>query len=303
MNPLENINDTSKDLIKEIVEGYKESSTLIETGLSTPYFGPGLMFSQLFSDDECLLNVYIYQRKSKILTLEIEFPKYGEESISSGDKLKKYEKYASKKKSKFIENLLYLISLYDNGLIYFSGENQETSKKALPIYTSTLQQKQSWYDKFNVVAWNISYPTIYNFVCKFYYTNVIPTPTLIDYYENGYVTEDTKRYNEQLTINKKALEIAKKANRNTIIVSIIVCAISLLAGYILAISVPVSIHKSFTEQLNYRLDNIYRVDSIRTNMLQNISVALDSIESSANKRQIQQDIKRTNNEQVKNAKP
>ena len=125
MNPLNNINKISKELIKQIIEGYKNTSTLIDKGQAIPHFGPGLKFSQLFSDEECFIN--IFQSENQKIAIELEFPKVKEKNITPLELLRKHAIFGGKKKSIFIEKLIYLKSLYEYGLIYFSEEKEEDS--------------------------------------------------------------------------------------------------------------------------------------------------------------------------------
>lgn len=289
MNPLRNINKTSKELIKDIVAGYRETTELIESGKSTPVYGPGIMFRQLFCDEECFIE--IYQDENKNLAIEIEFSKDGDKGLSTGELNNKHFKFGGSKKSIFIEKLIFLKSLYDYGLIYFSEERVNDSKMTIPKYTSSLDKQQALGDKSNFMTWFISYPSLYEFVCKYYYSNVVPLSSLVYFFDADYKTEEEIKYEQQLSISEDSLDIsreslektresltiARNANRTTIIVSLLVCIFSVLVSYIIAVRVPVSIESSFSNAINNRLDKIIVIDSISNENYYNIQLRLDSI--------------------------
>ena len=213
MNPLFNVNIISKQLIQKIVDGFRETSRLIDEDKSTPHYGPGLMFRQLFYEDDCFINIFEGEHKS--IAIELEFSKETDEGLSTGELIEKHAKFGGKKKSNFIEKLIYLKSLYENGLIYFSEERKENSKISLPFYTSSLKKEEQFKDKMNYMTWFISYPSLYQFICRFYYSNVIPLSSLISFYDNGYVTEEEKRYNKQVQLSEESLRIANESLSQT----------------------------------------------------------------------------------------
>lgn len=270
MNPLENVNDNSRRVIKDIIETHRENQSLIDKGKSSPHYLPGIIFSQLFSDDDCILN--ILQGENETLALEIVFAKDGEDGLSMYEIMRKHEQFGGKKKYLFVEKLIYVMSLYDNGLIYFSEEDN----KGLPSFTTITERSEFFKnEKLNVMIWFIAYPSLFQFVRKFYYANIIPTTTLIDFYDNGYKTAEQMRYDEQNELNKKSLEIsqsslieaqdatslARKSQRTSIIISSIICAISLLGSYLIALYIPVSIDRNFSNSLEYHLRIIESNDS------------------------------------------
>lgn len=289
MNPLNNINDITRDLIRTIVEGYRETSELIETDKSSPVYGPGIMFRQLFCDSDCFIE--IYQDDDKNLAIEIEFSKDGECGLSTGELITKHSKFGGKKKSIFVEKLIYLKSLFDSGLIYFSEERVEDSKMTLPKYTSSLEKEKVLADKSNFMTWFISYPSLYKFVCKYYYSNVIPLSSLVSFYDNDYKTKEDIEYRQQLSINedslkiareslektRESLTIARRANRNTIWISLFVCCVSVFASILIAVKVPVSIHDSFSNTVFDNMDKIIKLDSIANENSYVIHSQLDSL--------------------------
>lgn len=270
MNPLENVNDNSRRVIKDIIETHRENQSLIDKGKSSPHYLPGIIFSQLFSDDDCILN--ILQGENETLALEIVFAKDGEDGLSMYEIMRKHEQFGGKKKYLFVEKLIYVMSLYDNGLIYFSEEDN----KGLPSFTTITERSEFFKnEKLNVMIWFIAYPSLFQFVRKFYYANIIPTTTLIDFYDNGYKTAEQMRYDEQNELNKKSLEtsqsslieaqdatsLARKSQRTSILISSIICAISLLGSYLIALYIPVSIDRNFSNSLEYHLRIIESNDS------------------------------------------
>lgn len=270
MNPLENVNDSSKCVIKDIIETHRENQALINQGKNAPHYLPGIIFSQLFSDNECILN--ILQGENDTLALEIVFTKNGEEGLSKYEIMKKHEQFGGKKKYLFVEKLIYVMSLYDNGYIYFSEENN----KGLPHFTTITEGSEFFKnEKLNVMIWFISYPSLFQFVKKFYYANIIPTTTLIEFFDNGYKTTEQLRYDEQIELNKKSLEIsqsslieaqaatslARKSQRTSIVISSIICGISLLGSYLIASYIPVSVDKKFSNTLENHLQIIESNDS------------------------------------------
>lgn len=270
MNPLENVNDNSKRVIKDIIETHRENQALIDKGKSSPHYLPGIIFSQLFSDEDCILN--ILQGENDTLALEIVFAKNGEDGLSMYEIMSKHEQFGGKKKYLFVEKLIYVMSLYNNGYIYFSEENN----KGLPSFTTITERSEFFKnEKLNIMIWFIAYPSLFQFVRKFYYANIIPTTTLIEFYDNGYKTTEQIRYNEQAELNKKSLEIsqsslieaqdatslARKSQRTSILISSIICAISLLGSYFIASYIPVSIDKIFSNTLENHLRIIESNDS------------------------------------------
>lgn len=270
MNPLENVNDNSRRVIKDIIETHRENQSLIDKGKSSPHYLPGIIFSQLFSDDDCILN--ILQGENETLGLEIVFARDGEDGLSMYEIMRKHEQFGGKKKYLFVEKLIYVMSLYDNGLIYFSEEDN----KGLPSFTTITERSEFFKnEKLNVMIWFIAYPSLFQFVRKFYYANIIPTTTLIDFYDNGYKTAEQMRYDEQIELNKKSLEIsqsslieaqeatslARKSQRTSILISSIICAISLFGSYLIASYIPVSIDRNFSNSLEYHLRIIESNDS------------------------------------------
>ena len=288
MNPLDNINDISKCVIKEIIDSHREKQAIIKEGKGSSYFLPGIVLDQLFSDADCFLD--IMQGKDETLIFEFVFPKDGEDGISLNERIDRHKHFISKKRYVFIEKLIYVMSLYDNGYIYFSEEEES----ALPVFTTITDRIEFFKNEnLNVRIVFVRKPTLFEFVNKFYYANIIPTKALIDFYDNGYKTIDQIRDEEQLRINAESLEIARsslveakeatilanKSQRISILISSIICAVSLIGSYFIASTVPVSIEGEFTNSMDRHLRLIEYNDSILIQLSRNFNDSIDCMNS------------------------
>lgn len=283
MDPLFNINESSKSIIYTIVTEHENYKKLINDGCACPHAMPGITLSNLFHDNECMLN--ILEGFDGKLVLEIVFSKEDDIGLSNNKISINHSKFGGIKKFKFIEQLKYVMSLYENGYIYFSEEGNSEIPRI-----NTITERSEFYkaDSLNFMIWFIDYPSLNKFVKKFYYATVIPTTLLIDFYNNGYKTVDQIRYQEQMNINieslriansslkeaKEATSLARKTQRASMLLASLICAISLIGSYIIASKVPVEIESEFSDFLDKHLKSIEYNDSVIMQLHREISNSL-----------------------------
>lgn len=102
-----------------------------------------------------------------------------------------------------------------------------------------------------------------NFLKASYYAEIIPSPYLIELVANGFLSKEDIQYREQLQISNKALEIAeqslkesRKSQKWTIIISITICILSVLASLAIAKYIPLALDDNSIEKIeNVIYDN------------------------------------------------
>lgn len=311
MQYLENLGKQEKFIIKWVVDTWfddiKDSLYISHDNYGIPLYE---LIDEICKADENQLRIEELSYRIDPESGEVHIYQFYDCSIVKklfGEHYKECIKnLAEKRKHSIIMALSFVHRLFQEGLIYFSEESFEEStfdEWAVPL--QKYPSPQYLYELGYFVSRDLG-----SFLDRFLASPIIPSCYLIDLYRNAYKTPEQLRFKQQqkntelaLEEAKKANKLAKRANHISLGIAIGTVIITGIITWLCATFVPISIHKSFTEQLNYRLDKIHRTDSIQSKTIQDIDIAIDSIQSSVNRLQIKKNIKQDNNEQVENAKP
>lgn len=150
-----------------------------------------------------------------------------------------------------IFSLYFIKELYDNKLIYINklGDDEIDGVTGGP---------------------NISVPHFFkdaemiSFLKASYYAEIIPSPYLIELVANDFLSKEDIQYRQQLQISNKALEFAKqsleesrKSQKWTIIISITICILSVLASLAIAKYIPLALDDNSIERIENVITHNY----------------------------------------------
>lgn len=303
MQYLENLGKQEKFIIKWVVDTWlddiKDSLYISHDNYGIPLYE---LIDEICKADENQLRIEELSYRIDTESGEVHIYQFYDCSIVKklfGEHYKEcINNLAEKRKHSIIMTLSFVHRLFQEGLIYFSEESFEEStfdEWAVPL--QKYPSPQYLYELGYFVSRDLG-----SFLDRFLASPIIPSCYLIDLYRNAYETPEQLRFKQQQKNTELALEEAKKANKLAKYANWISLGVA-ISMVLCSIFIPISIPKSFTEKMNYNLDKIHRTDSIQSKTIQNINVAIDSIQSSMNRLQVKKNIKQDNNEQVENAKP
>lgn len=306
---LESLDERAQKYISTIVDCYVLGYKHISDGTNPYATEPGITVQNSLSNylEKPICSISLRNDNGRI-NISYVFDRKAIEADSKKEEYRNEERYLRIKKADTLYIIALLKWLYDSGHIFLIDDNTNNLFNTGHI---TEHDREKWTNSgMKFVKDTISSEVIFDFISKYYSSRIVPSPQLIDLKEHNFETPEQRRFKKQqedtelaLEEAKKANKLAKRANHISLGIAIGTVIITGIITWLCATFVPVSIHKSFTEQLNYRLDKIHRTDSIQSKTIQDIDVAINSIQSSVNRLQVKKNIKQDNNEQVENAKP
>lgn len=302
---LESLDERAQKYISTIVDCYVLGYKHISDGTNPYATEPGITVQNSLSNylEKPICSISLRNDNGRINILYV-FDKKAIEADSKKEEYRNEERYLRIKKADTLYIIALLKWLYDSGHIFLIDDNTNNLFNTGHI---TEHDREKWTNSgMKFVEDTISSEVIFDFISKYYSSRIVPSPQLIDLKEHNFETPEQRRFKKQQEDTELALEEAKKANKlakHANWISLGVAIGMVLFSVLCSIFIPISIPKSFTEKMNYNLDKIHRTDSIHSKTIQNINVAIDSIQSSMNRLQIKKNIKQDNNEQVENAKP
>lgn len=187
MNILENLAEDNKNLIKYIIEGYDETIESIAKGINSAIAGPGVLFNQVIGDSHCIVNFGSFDG---LLALKLTYSAKDLPPIDTFEYIRVSELLCSRAKINVFEQLVFLKSLYEQNLILFSEEAQLT----LEEFSLSDAERQWQKNSLHCSIWYIQSPELLSFVKKFSQSHILPTKALRNYMDNGYKTEEQKRF-------------------------------------------------------------------------------------------------------------
>lgn len=195
MNTLENIGAVDKEIIKCIVDGFNETLRAIESGRNSAVADPGVLFSQIFDEKRCIVELY---KQDKLLALKLYYNERGLPPSDTYDYIKETEYVGCLARLHTIEKLSFLKRLYDDNLIIFS----ESSSQPLKSWEVSKEEK-AWMDeaKIHCAVWFVENPELLNFVSKFRYSHIIPTEVLKTYKDNNFKTTEEVRFKKSQRVS------------------------------------------------------------------------------------------------------
>lgn len=142
-----------------------------------------------------------------------------------------------------IFSLYFIKELYDNKLIYI---NKLGDDEIDGVTGSPHQSIPHFFKDAEMIS----------FLKASYYAEIIPSPYLIELVANDFLSKEDIQYREQLQISNTALEIAKqslkesrKSQKWTIIISIVICILSVLASLTIAKYIPLALDDDSIEKI------------------------------------------------------
>lgn len=243
MNILTNLSSNQKHFLEDVIDFHKRAMQNFDIDPLTTYPVLGVFLQESFYDGNYAVKPCKYNNE---LYLDIKFFNESQEKLGIGDQLRLNQTMAAVIQMKFIERLIFIRQLWENGLIYFVGNLNAN----IPNYSYTENDK-SYHEKMNISALlsPLEAPEYFNFLNKYNMAQIIPSDYLIDFCSNSFTTLEQRQYKEQHDINTVALKRAKYAN----IIAIIIAVVSMIVSIVCAVSIPVTIsdsqHKEIIEIL------------------------------------------------------
>lgn len=243
MNILINLSSNQKHFLEDVIDFHKRAMQNFDVDPLTTYPVFGIFLHDSFYDGNYSVKPCKHNNE---LNLDIKFFNETQEKLSIGEQLRLNQTMAAVIQMRFIERLIFIRQLWENGLIFFVGNLNAN----LPNYSYSEDDK-NYHEKMNISALlsPLEAPEYYNFLNKYNMAQIIPSDYLIDYCANSFTTLEQRQYKEQHDINTVALRRAKCAN----IIAIIIAVVSMIVSIVCAVCIPVTIsdnqHKEVIEIL------------------------------------------------------
>ena len=212
-------NELCRDLINLIVETYKEScGDCVKNNKQISYVG--IDFTEIFSSDD--INIQFGERLNELVI------KASGKPLNSRSKVLRRRVIKASNVCKLIfTDILQIINLL-----------QKLEKENLIILSN--RDKPERYPNFDKDEENnVSYISINNckieeYIKENYYSQIIPTTTLIDIAENEFRTVEQRRFEKQLIVANETLAETKKTLAKTnqsFIVALVTVLVSIVFGF------------------------------------------------------------------------
>ena len=212
-------NELCRDLINLIVETYKEScGDCVKSNKQISYVG--IDFTEIFSSDD--INIQFGERLNELVI------KASGKPLNSRSKVLRRRVIKASNVCKLIfTDILQIINLL-----------QKLEKENLIILSN--RDKLERYPNFDKDEENnVSYISINNckieeYIKENYYSQIIPTTTLIDIAENEFRTVEQRRFEKQLIVANETLAETKKTLAKTnqsFIVALVTVLVSIVFGF------------------------------------------------------------------------
>lgn len=212
-------NELCRDLINLIVETYKEScGDCVKNNKQISYIG--IDFTEIFSSDD--INIQFGERLNELVI------KASGKPLNSRSKVLRRRVIKASNVCKLIfTDILQIINLL-----------QKLEKENLIILSN--RDKPERYPNFDKDEENnVSYISINNckieeYIKENYYSQIIPTTTLIDIAENEFRTVEQRRFEKQLIVANETLAETKKTLAKTnqsFIVALVTVLVSIVFGF------------------------------------------------------------------------
>ena len=254
MSILSHLDNNQKLLIERIITEYQMQLHYMEDCTEFYHGYPGIRFSNVFDDNYTVFTLSMYSDKLAII---VDSYKINPSFNNPNDNYNYSANNGVIIYAKFIQLLSFLKSLYDNGYIFFLDDDSKDKLYHIEGFDPTKDRTNSF--------WIINSEYLNTFVKQHFLSNIIPSPALISFANNGFRTEDQLRYEKQLLLSNNSLEEAKKSNiiaerslleakassesaKKGNYIAIIVAITTMIASITAAIIIPTSIsHKSINE--------------------------------------------------------
>lgn len=197
---LEYIDDTTKQVVSQIVSTYQEDILIYKDNFELQTIGIGTeLNSILYSLCKCCLK---QDELSKDFVLIIsqdkpDFPTTKQNVCFSFNN-------ALILRTRALQIINFLKRLSDEGLILFADAAEN---KSYPQYKGQAQEKE----RFEVCA--VQNRRLNNFIKAIFYSHIFPTETLIGFVNNSFKTNEQVRYEHQKELSEKSLSEAIVANK------------------------------------------------------------------------------------------
>ncbi len=249
-------NELCRNLIRAIVDTYKENYEKCSKS-STRVSCIGIDFKELFSSEK--LDIQIGERYNDFV-----FRVQGQQINSHSKILRKRVIKALNISELVFSDLLLIINLLQK----FENEN-------LIVFSNRL--KSNVFPNFdfdndngnNISYFNINNHKIEEYIKENYYSQIIPTTTLIDIAENEFKTVEQRRFEKQLKVADDTLVETKRTlikTRHTFYATIAALIVSIISGFYQSCSQQ----EIDSEQINTIISAIKEHKSISINKFPNI---------------------------------
>lgn len=212
-------NELCRDLINLIVETYKEScGDCVKNNKQISYVG--IDFTEIFSSDD--INIQFGERLNELVI------KASGKPLNSRSKVLRRRVIKASNVCKLIfTDILQIINLLQKlekeNLIILSNRDNSTR---YPNFEKD--------EEINVSYININNYKIEEYIKENYYSQIIPTTTLIDIAENDFKTVEQRRFEKQLKVADDTLVETKRTlikTRHTFYATIAALIVSIISGF------------------------------------------------------------------------
>lgn len=218
-NILSNIDEPCKLIVDRIVDAYNNYLEAVKENKSCTYGDPGHPFDTLFGKDYLHGVNFTIDRKGNALMINQVFDKANYSSLSQKQMIDAIHADAALQKTQVIEQLNFVKLLYEDGLIFFTGDkvDQDIGEcKPNPKYMEEQLKSGKHFNHAFVYS-----TTILDFVSKFFYARVLPSQRLIDFKANGYKTNDEIAFKKTQLLGWVGIIVAILIGCTSFILSII----------------------------------------------------------------------------------
>lgn len=294
MNMLQNISDNQKHFIKDVVDNHKMAMDKIKIDSIAAPPVLGIFLQDSFSDENYSVKPCKYNGK---LYIDIEYFENTKINYTLYERLHLDNIMIATIQMKFIERLVFIKQLWENGFIYFVGN----LNAQMPDFSYANEKKE--YNNTVNISESLSpleSTEYFKFLNKYNIAQIIPSEYLIDFCVNNFITLEERQYKEQLNVSTNSLRIAesslneakdattlaRKSQRTSILVALAICCLSLWGSYWISSKVPVSIEKEFLNSFDSHMRLIENNDSIIIQLntqLNELVISRDSILYNMNK--------------------
>ncbi|MBD5277904.1 MAG: hypothetical protein HDS32_01505 [Bacteroides sp.] len=181
---LDFLDSTTKDVVKHIVEKYQKDISTYSNSTQIHSLNIGIAFTELIND---ITNCVILSTGNDSKRYGIKFTTTNYKGFSSViDSTAFHANKGIILQTKVLQIIDFLIRLKDEGVIMFTQIDMDKPVKK-PIYKSLSENMETMFI-------TIQEKRINEFLDEFYYSNIIPTVSLIGFKNRGYKTIDQERF-------------------------------------------------------------------------------------------------------------
>lgn len=195
MIQLDYLTKEEKNIIGRIVDGYLLSYKNMKEDSNSMFNSPGLWLNSIFDEYKDLESIVSLSNKDGELAVRFNIKKCQDSS--------RFFQQINLKKAEFISRAIFIEALFKDDLIFF----EQDKECEMPKYEEASEEKTKELEKDNrrYYVETIKSKAIFDFVNKYYWARIIPSPNLILYRNHNYKTPEQIRHNTNKIISYSAI--------------------------------------------------------------------------------------------------